>query len=389
MTLGAQRNAEFRRRLLAYFDAGARSLPWRQSQDPYAVLVSEFMLQQTRVETVIPYFQRWMDRFPSLQALADASQEEVLKLWQGLGYYSRARNLHQAVREVQGRYGGELPRAPKELRTLPGVGPYTAGALASIAFQEPAAAVDGNVRRVLARIMDVPEPSPRELEGWAVGLVDPERPGDFNQALMELGSRVCTPRMPRCGDCPVAGFCGALAADTVAERPRRKAPKPTPMSREGVAVVVLGGDDAEPRLLFRRRPPSGLLAGMWEFPGVELPRGGGVMDALEGLLMELPIPRGGGGDSPVQMVPGELQVVDHVFSHRKIRYIPVVFWVSTSAPAGELEGDGDGGQPGDLHPGTPPGFRWLSIGHARATLPLPAAQTAILTQAEVWLENGE
>lgn len=410
MTLGVKENAQFRSSLLAYFDERARPLPWRESRDPYAVLVSEFMLQQTRVETVIPYFQRWMGRFPSIEVLSDASQEEVLKLWQGLGYYSRARNLHQAVREVRERYGGEVPRTPEELRTLPGVGPYTAGAVASIAFHEPAAAVDGNVRRVLARIMDVPAPSPKELEGWAEGLVDPERPGDFNQALMELGSRVCTPRAPSCGDCPVSGLCGALAAGTVEERPRRKVPKRTPTSREGVAVVVLSGGGAVPRLLFRRRPPTGLLAGMWEFPGVDLATDAhrapdeALMAALVNLLGELPLPQGVDGDrsvrpvseirpvSEVQPMSARLQEVDHVFSHRKIRYIPMVFPLTAAVaglaiPEGK-KGAGVGWPTNTLIQEAPPEFRWLSVEAARATLPLPVAQVAILNQAEAWLEKG-
>lgn len=401
MTPGVQENAAFRRCLLTYYHEGARALPWRQSpQDPYAVLVSEFMLQQTRVETVIPYFQRWMDRFPSLEALSEASLEEVLKLWQGLGYYSRARNLHQAVQEVRERFGGELPRTPEELRTLPGVGPYTAGAVASIAFQEPAAAVDGNVRRVLARIMDVAEPSPRELEGWALELVDRERPGDFNQALMELGSRVCTPRTPRCGDCPVSGFCRALSAGTVDDRPRKKARTSIPTSQEAVAVLILGGHGVEPRLLFRRRPSAGLLAGMWEFPGLEVPPrslrtpGGGLMDTVGRLLRELPIPQEAGGDlsdrlgPEVRPMPVRLEVVDHVFSHRKIRYIPVVLTVPGSPLPGGVEGEMAEGQPEGFNHGSRPEFRWLSVKSARATLPLPAAQVAILTLAEAWLQRG-
>ncbi|MDR0788395.1 MAG: A/G-specific adenine glycosylase, partial [Gemmatimonadota bacterium] len=188
------RTVERRERLLAWYDQNRRDLPWRaapgQPADPYAVWVSEVMLQQTRVETVRPYFERWMGAFPTVDALAAAAEDSVLKMWEGLGYYSRARNLHRAVREVASTYGGRVPSEVEQLRALPGVGRYTAGAVASIAFGQQSPVVDGNVRRVFARLLDLPNPTDGELWEYAGRMVTGERPGDLNQALMELGAMV-------------------------------------------------------------------------------------------------------------------------------------------------------------------------------------------------------
>ena len=219
--------AAFRSDLLAHFDRNKRDLPWRMDRTPYRVMVSELMLQQTRVETVLPYYARWLEQFPTFEALAAASVDDVLRAWKGLGYYARARNLHKAAQVVRDRYQGVLPEDPAELRALPGVGEYTTGALASIVFGVAIPAVDGNVKRVLARLFDEATPSPKWLRAVAGDLVDPERPGDFNEAMMELGATVCTPRAPRCGDCPVRPHCFAYQRDTVLERPspRRRPPR--------------------------------------------------------------------------------------------------------------------------------------------------------------------
>jgi A/G-specific adenine glycosylase len=255
-----------RRGLLDWYDENRRDLPWRAAPgvtpDPYAVWVSEVMLQQTRVETVRPYFERWMDAFPTVRSLAEAPEDSVLKAWEGLGYYSRARNLHHAVREVAARFGGSIPSDPHVFRALPGVGRYTAGAVASIAFGREAPIVDGNVRRVFARLTDSANPTEAELWELAARFVVGTRPGDLNQALMELGATVCVPRSPNCGACPVRDDCRAFAAGTVDERPARKAAKPLPVEHHGVAVVVREG-----RALLVKRPAAGRLAGMWEFPG--------------------------------------------------------------------------------------------------------------------------
>jgi A/G-specific adenine glycosylase len=223
---------EIRGALLSWYDENRRDLPWRAgpgvAPDPYRVWISEVMLQQTRVETVRPYFERWMLRFPTLHALAAAPSEEVMKAWEGLGYYSRARNLHAAVREVSDRFGGEIPDDPAAFRALPGVGRYTSGAVLSIAFGRPEPVVDGNVRRVFARLADDPAPADRRLWEMAGEIVEGERPGDLNQALMELGATVCTPRSPRCGACPIAPHCAARAVGTqeIRPAPRRAGPVP-------------------------------------------------------------------------------------------------------------------------------------------------------------------
>jgi A/G-specific adenine glycosylase len=224
------------------------------------------MLQQTRVETAIPYFHRWMERFPTVEALAEADEESVLKAWEGLGYYSRARNLHRSARLVRERLAGEFPLDSENLKTLPGVGEYSAGAIASIAYGEVVPAVDGNARRVLSRLFDLEDPSDGNLRTRAGQLVDPDRPGDWNQALMELGATVCTPRSPRCSVCPLTGECRALAEGTQELRP---APKRRPAVRTvSYAVLVVVNPAGE--LLVVRRPSDGLLGGLWEFPAVEI-----------------------------------------------------------------------------------------------------------------------
>ena len=221
------------------------------------------MLQQTRVETVKPYYERWLQRFPDLHALADAHEQDVLKSWEGLGYYSRARNLQRAAQMVRERHDGELPADYQRLRALPGVGPYTAAAVASIAFAAPHAAVDGNVKRVLCRLLDLPSPSTAELQRYADRLLDTHHPGEFNQAVMELGATICTPRQPACAACPVRRLCRAHRNGTVLLRPaaRRKMPLP----EETVNTLVAFHDG---RVTVVQRPVHGLLAGLWEFPEV-------------------------------------------------------------------------------------------------------------------------
>ena len=248
-------------RLLAWFDAHKRELPWRGVGDPYAVWISEIMLQQTRAGSVAPYYRRWMERFPDVYALAGADREQVLRVWRGLGYYARAHNAHRSARLVRDAHGGALPPTAAELRSLPGIGPYTAAAVASIAFGEAVPAVDGNVRRVVARLFDLPDPSAAEVRDRAAGLMDTARPGDFNEAMMELGATVCTPRSPSCGACPLATGCRARAAGTVAERPLGRPRRPVRTRTWGVLVAV----SAHGRTLVVRRPPTGLLGGCGSF----------------------------------------------------------------------------------------------------------------------------
>jgi A/G-specific adenine glycosylase len=354
-----------RRRLLSFFDDHARDLPWRRTDDPYAIWVSEVMLQQTRVETVEPYYERFLERFPDVEALADASKDEVLKEWEGLGYYRRARLLHEAAGVVRERHGGRLPDTAEKLRELPGIGPYTAGALASIAFQEASPAVDGNVRRVLSRLFDLADPSPAELREHASRLVDPDRPGDFNQALMELGAGVCTATSPSCPECPVRDLCMARARGTVDHRPAPRKRAPRPEVTYGVAVAV----DPDGRLLVRRRPDRGLLAGLWEFPAAEVEDGdgGAAEDSATGVIEAL-------RQHGLDVVPEDLRPLDpvpHTFTHLKATYVPFLVRLDERPPA---------------PPGVAELFHWSTFQELE-DLALPVAQQKIRDQARAVLEG--
>jgi A/G-specific adenine glycosylase len=253
------------RALLAWYDRGARDLPWRREPSPYATLVSEFMLQQTGVATVEPFFRRFLERFPTLEALAAASDDEVTALWSGLGYYARARNLRRAAAAIVDDHGGRMPRTEAELRALPGVGPYTAAAVAAIAFGERVFALDGNGLRVLARLSDERAPIDRpatraRLHALGLAEVPHDRAGDFNQAVMELGATVCRPRNPDCDRCPLAPHCRARAEGTAGELPRKTAKPARPVVRVVCACVTDGT-----RVLLLRRS-AGLLGGTWALP---------------------------------------------------------------------------------------------------------------------------
>jgi A/G-specific adenine glycosylase len=327
--LSARSIAALQRRLLACYDARARTLPWREADDPYRVWISEIMLQQTRVATVIPYYERWLTRFPTLATLADARLDDVLHAWQGLGYYSRARNLHAAARVVRERHGGSLPDDTALLRTLPGVGDYTAGAIASIAYGRRVAAVDGNVRRVLARVLDEPSPATSRLRGIAASLVPPDRPGDFNQALMELGATVCVPRAPRCGECPITRVCRAYARGTQHARPARKRSAAAPAFDIATAAVF----DRAGRLLLVRRPARGLLAGLWGLPGEELRGGDDVATAARRAARRV---LGTAARTRLREL-GETRTFSHTYSHRRERYHVVTF--TSAARAARIEAD--------------------------------------------------
>jgi A/G-specific adenine glycosylase len=278
--------------LLHWYEQSARRLPWRvmpgsgEKPDPYAVWVSEVMLQQTRVETVLDYYPRWMERFPTLSALAQASEQDVLQVWEGLGYYSRARNFWKAARKVQTELGGEMPRTRAELQRLPGVGAYTAAALASLAFGQDEATLDGNIRRVLARLfdVDVPARSPQgEKRLWqlAADCLPGGRSADFNQALMDLGAQICTPQSPRCLLCPLQQFCLAHAHGTQHLRPVLPERKRVPHLTVTAGVIERSG-----RVLIARRPPEGLLGSLWEFPGGTVEAGESLADCLRRELRE-------------------------------------------------------------------------------------------------------
>jgi A/G-specific adenine glycosylase len=259
-------------RLLKWYRLHGRTLPWRGHPDPYAVWVSEIMLQQTRVETVIPYFEEWMNRFPSVRALAEASEQDVLNLWEGLGYYSRARNLHKAARVVVDEMDGRLPRSVDGLRKLPGIGRYTAGAIASMAYGLDEPTLDGNLRRVFARLFNVEIPADStdgEKLLWSIAAenLPKGKAGDFNQALMDLGATICLPKNPRCLLCPLMEDCQAQKLGLQDARPVLKPKTEVPHVVHAAAVIVGRiGNPPYDGVLLAKRPSTGLLGGMWEFP---------------------------------------------------------------------------------------------------------------------------
>jgi A/G-specific adenine glycosylase len=274
---------KFRRLLLAWFDDNARDLPWRRTRDPYAIWVSEIMLQQTRVAAVIEHYARFMERFPALPALAGASEDEVLACWSGLGYYRRARMLHKAAKFVAQELRGSLPGTAAELRSLPGIGEYTSAAIASIGFGDQVACVDGNVERVLTRVRGWTERTAvaAKVRRAAAELLDRDRPGDFNQAMMELGATVCLPRSPLCLQCPVVDLCATRGEHPVAARKKMRSQRaayafllriaePEAKKRNGKKANGHAGSPAELAVLLERRPStSSLMPGMWELPEID------------------------------------------------------------------------------------------------------------------------
>ena len=261
----------FQNDLISWFKREQRDLPWRKDQDPYKIWVSEIMLQQTRVDTVIPYFNRFIEWFPTIEDLAEAEEDKVLKAWEGLGYYSRVRNLQSAVKEVSEKYDGEVPNTPEEIAGLKGVGPYTAGAILSIAYGIPEPAVDGNVMRVISRVLsiwdDIAKSSSRKIFEKAVRqLISHEDPSSFNQALMELGALICTPTSPSCLLCPVREHCQSFDEGVQNELPI-KTKKTKTRNVQLAAAILLDGNG---KVLIHKRPATGLLANLWEFPNVEI-----------------------------------------------------------------------------------------------------------------------
>lgn len=300
----------FQQALLAWFDAEARDLPWRRTKDPYCVYLAEIMMQQTRVDQGTPYYERFLKRFPTIEALAKADEEAVLKQWEGLGYYTRARNLHRTARLVVEQYGGQFPESPELLQLLPGIGKYTAGAVASIAFDKPAPVVDGNVKRVLARLNAITQavdlPATEEvLWAAATALLPAKKPGDFNQAMMELGARICTPKNPNCGECPVQRHCQAYARGIQETLPNRTAKKTVPHYEVVVAAIFRDG-----MYLIGKRPSEGFLGGLWEFPGGKLQAGETHQQALVRECRE---------ELGVQVnVGGLVAVAKHAYTHFKV-----------------------------------------------------------------------
>ena len=301
---------EIRAPLLRWYDSNKRDLPWRRTRDPYAIWISEAMLQQTRVETVIPYWERFLETFPTVEALAEADLDDVYAVWTGLGYYSRARNLKHAAGTIVAEHGGRLPDTADGLETLKGIGRYTAGAIASIAFDREAPLVDGNVIRVFARLLGIREDSaakPVVDRMWAeaAALVKGERPGELNQALMELGATLCTPRNPLCLACPVREACDAHAAGDAESLPIKK--KKTKQAKMRAVAAWLERDG---KVLVVRRPEEGLMAGLWELPGGEIGPGDEPKEELARVLREA---------VGLEILGAEaVGAIEHLFTHRRL-----------------------------------------------------------------------
>ena len=302
--------------LLTWWDADHADLPWRTTRDPYRIWVSEIMLQQTQIATVIPYYERWLARFPTVQDLAAVSLDEVLKLWQGLGYYSRARNMHTAAQTIVAEWNGRFPPTAAQLQTLKGIGRYTAGAIASIAYDEPVPVLDGNVIRVLSRFIDLPDDvttsaTKKQLWQLAADLVPAHRPGDYNQALMELGQTLCLSQNPRCLLCPLTADCLARQRGTQGERPVKPLRKNIP-HYDVVAGIIWQNDErgAAGKFLIAQRPLDGLLGGLWEFPGGKQEEGETLPQALRREIQE---------ELAMAIDVGEFQTsIKHAYTHFRI-----------------------------------------------------------------------
>lgn len=345
--------------LIAWYRQNARLLPWRSPLTPYRVWVSEIMLQQTRIEAVIPYFERFMQELPTVHALAAVSDERLMKLWEGLGYYSRARNLKKAAIQLCEQYDGELPADFEQLRALPGLGDYTAGAVASIAFGIPVPAVDGNVLRVVSRLTadfdDVMKTATRRRHTETVASwVPQDAAGDFNAAIMELGERVCLPNtMPRCAECPLASVCEAHRRGVEILLPTRNAKKARRVEHRTVLVIVT--DEDTPRVLLHKRPSKGLLADLWELPNVLTDE-----DAVADTLLLL-------GATPLHMQSIGEGV--HLFSHIEWKMQGTCVKVNAFAPSDS--------------------YVWATLDEVNGHYALPAAFRAFSRLLPILLERND
>ncbi|MGB3199706.1 MAG: A/G-specific adenine glycosylase, partial [Nodosilinea sp.] len=300
---------DLRQALLSWYGEQGRTLPWRNIDNPYAIWVSEMMLQQTQVKTVLPYYQRWLAQFPTVEALAAADQQTVLKAWEGLGYYARARNLHRAAQRIVSDHDGKIPRDFDAITVLPGIGKTTAGGILSSAFNLPYAILDGNVKRVLARLVALPVPPARALNDlWRLSgaLLDPDRPRDFNQALMDLGATLCTRRNPECDRCPWQVHCQAYNRNIQSELPMSEPKGPLPHKQIGVAVIW----NDQQQILIDRRKQSGLLGGLWEFPGGKIEPGETIEACIAREILE---------ELGIEIAVGDrLCTITHAYSHFKV-----------------------------------------------------------------------
>lgn len=309
--------SDLRRRLLLWYNRNKRDLPWRRSRDPYAVWIAETMLQQTQVKTALPYYRRFLSAFPTIEGLDRGSRERVLALWSGLGYYRRAENLKKAARKIVRDHNGNMPRDFAKLLDLPGIGPYTAGALMSIAFNRPYPALDGNARRVIARVFHAK--SENELQRIGKQLVSPRRPGDFNQALMDLGATVCLPRDPICTACPLLRSCRARRAGKFPSKLLSSANRKVKEVNWPLVLIRRGR-----KILLRRRPLTGILGGLWEIPGGERRKSESLNSALKRHLDGL-----AGRVNSLSFV-GEIR---HSITHRRIR-API--FITTRPPVSKI-----------------------------------------------------
>ncbi len=304
-------NSPITKKLLSWYASRKRSLPWRERPEPYAVWVAEIMAQQTRLESMLPYYKSWMKRFPNIKSLANSNEQDVLNLWEGLGYYGRARNLRSAAQVIVRENCGQLPADLEGLHSLPGIGPYTAGAIASLAYGLDVAAVDGNAIRVLARVFDVSlladsGAGKKHFWGLAAEHLPPGRAAEYNQALMDLGAEICTPRQPKCNVCPLESNCLAKGLGIQELRPVKTIAKEAPLRQFAAAVIRQRGE-----VMLVQRPSAGLLGGMWEFPNTILPSPRRAKDGLRRTLRNE-------FDFDVA-VSGRLAVFEHAYSHFRAR----------------------------------------------------------------------
>lgn len=301
--------ADLQRALLSWYQYAKRDLPWRNIQDPYAIWISEVMLQQTQVKTVLPYYHHWLQTFPTVTVLAAAELQQVLKAWEGLGYYARARNLHRAAQVIVEEHGGRLPSTYPAIIALPGIGRTTAGGILSAAFNDPAPILDGNVKRVLARLIALKQPPSRSLELlWHLseGLLSQDNPRDFNQALMDLGATLCTRRHPLCDRCPWQNSCQAYNQNMQLEIPMTEARRPLSHKQIGVGVIW----NERGQILIDRRLPEGLLGGLWEFPGGKIEPGETVEACVRRELQE---------ELAIDVAVGDrLTTIDHTYTHFRV-----------------------------------------------------------------------
>jgi A/G-specific adenine glycosylase len=298
----------FKESILSWYDENKRSLPFRDIKNPYFTWLSEIMLQQTQVNTMIPYFNRWINIFPTLNDVANATEQEVLKLWEGLGYYSRCRNFQKATQIVMKNYDGVIPNNYNEFLRLPGVGPYTAAAVMSIAFNKSIPAIDGNIRRVSSRILGrkkMGAQAQKRIRNYLEREIEHHRPGDFNQALMDLGSSICTPQKPMCKQCPINTMCFAMDSGNPELYPEKRKKKKSP--HYNVAAGLIWDND---KFFIQKRSAKSLLGGVWEFPGGKVEKGETVEGALKRELKE---------ECNIEpTIHGKAGAVKHVFSHFSI-----------------------------------------------------------------------